>query len=202
MSWNGKIIYNDPDDDGQYAARYQGLPKADLILISHEHGDHYSVSQINAVRGPNAVIIVPAAVYNRGDFAALRSISKVLAYGATTNVMGIEITAVAGYNGNHAFGINNCYVLNIAGKRIFTSGDTGDTPEIRAVTNIDVAFVCMNRQFTTNWIGATNMIRSMRPKVVYAYHYREGNGSQTNANLFKQNLGQDLGIEARLRSWY
>jgi L-ascorbate metabolism protein UlaG (beta-lactamase superfamily) len=60
----------------------------------------------------------------------------------------------------------------------------------------------MNQSFTMNWLAATNVIRSSRPRVVYPYHYRESNGSQTNAALFKQNLGRDLGIEVRLRKWY
>ena len=202
MSWNGKIIYNDPDDDAQFASRYQGMPKADLILISHEHGDHYSVGQINAVRGSNAVIIVPQQVYNRSDFAALRSIAIPLAYGVSTNVIGLSVQAVPGYNGNHAFGNNNGYIITIGGKRIFTSGDSGNTAEFRAMTNIDVAFLCMNLPFTMSASDATNCVRAFRPKVVYPYHYREGTSNTNNSSTFKNLLGTDLGIEVRLRSWY
>ena len=85
---------------------------------------------------------------------------------------------------------------------LFTSGDCGDRMEIRAVTNIDVAFLCMNLPFTTNALGATNIIRAMRPKVVYPYHYRDQSGTMTNPAVFKQWLGTDLGIEVRLRKWY
>jgi L-ascorbate metabolism protein UlaG (beta-lactamase superfamily) len=116
--------------------------------------------------------------------------------------MGVNIQAVAAYNSNHPSGINNAYVLTLGGTRVFISGDTGNTAEMRAVPNIDVAFICMNRQFTMNWLDATNLVRAMRPKVVFPYHYREGNGQMTNAPLFKQNLGADLGIEVRLRKWY
>ena len=202
MTWNGRTIYNDPDDDPQFAARYLGLPKADLILISHSHGDHYSSNQIAAVRGSNAVIVVPQDVYNQNSFVPFRNSAIVLSYGASTNVMGLTVQAVAGYNGNHPFGINNAYVITIGGRRIFTSGDTGDVPEIRALTNISVAFLCMNLPFTTNYIGATNMIRAMRPAVVYPYHYRDSGNTYTNPPLFKQALGRDLGIEVRLRNWY
>jgi L-ascorbate metabolism protein UlaG (beta-lactamase superfamily) len=116
----------------------------------------------------------------------------------------MSVTAVAGYNSNHPYTNNNCYVLTLGGKRLFISGDTGDVPEIRALTDIDAAFLCMNQQFTMNWLNATNVIRQMRPKVVYPYHYRDGNGPYfyTNAPLFKQALGTDLGIEVRLRNWY
>jgi L-ascorbate metabolism protein UlaG (beta-lactamase superfamily) len=202
MSWNGKVIYSDPDDDGQYASRYTGMPKADLILITHSHGDHYSVSQINAVRGSNAVVVVPQSVYDRSDFAALRSMSIPLAYGATTNVAGIGIQAVIGTNGNHTLGVNNCYVLTLADKRIFISGDTGNTADIRALSNIDVAFVCMNQPFTMTTSEATNCVRAFGPRIVYPYHYRNQDGSTANAATFKQQLGTNTGIEVRLRSWY
>jgi L-ascorbate metabolism protein UlaG (beta-lactamase superfamily) len=202
MSWNGKIIYSDPDDDATYESRYAGLPQGDLILVTHEHQDHYAPPKLTALRKTGGVIIVPQRVYNMSSFASYRPNAFVLAYGESTNVGGIHVLAVPGYNSNHLYTTNNCYVLTIGGKKIFISGDTGNVPEIRALTAIDVAFLCMNQQFTMNWLGATNVIRSMRPKVVYPYHYREGNGSQTNAALFNAAMSNVPDIEVRLRSWY
>src|SRR5436190_81251 len=161
MSWNGKIIYSDPDDDPAYESRYAGLPQGDLILLTHEHTDHYSTNKLNALRKAGGVIIVPQSLYNLPSFTSYRPNAFVLAYGASTNVAGINILAVPGYNSNHPFTLNNCYVLTIGAKKIFISGDTGDVPEIRALTGIDVAFLCMNQQFTMNWLSATNVIRSM-----------------------------------------
>lgn len=197
MSWNGKMIYNDPTN----ASLYANFPRADVILVSHSHSDHYDISTLSAVRAATGVIIVPPVIYNSGAFAALRPNAISLAYGVSTNVMGLTVEAVPAYNGNHAFGNNNAYVTTLGGKRIFTSGDCGDGPEIRSVPNIDVAFLAMN-QFTTDPLSATNIIRAMRPKVVYPYHFRHSNGSMTNAPIFKQWLGTDLGIEVRLRKWY
>jgi L-ascorbate metabolism protein UlaG (beta-lactamase superfamily) len=201
MSWNGKTIYSDPDDDPAYESRYAGLPKADLILITHEHGDHYSAPKIGALLNSNAVVVVPQRVFDMLSFAPYRTAATVLNYGATTNVMGIDVQAVPGYNSNHSFGVNNCYVLTIGGQRIFISGDTGDVPEIRAVPNIDVALVCMN-VFTMTVAQAASVVRAMRPKVVFPYHYRNSPGVFADVNSFKQQVGTDLGIEVRLRAWY
>lgn len=202
MSWNGKIIYSDPDDDPAYEVRYAGLPQGDLILITHEHGDHYSPAKLTALRQAGGVIIVPQRVYNLANFAGHRANAIALQYGQTINVQGMTVQAVPGYNSNHAFTNNNCYVLTLGGKRLFFSGDTGDVPEIRALTDIDVAFLSMNLLFTMNWISATNCMRAMRPKVVYPYHYRDSGNFYTNPPLFKAALGTDLGIEVRLRAWY
>ena len=201
MSWNGKIIYNDPDDDAAYESTYAGLPKADLILVSHSHGDHFSGPKIDAIRGPNALLIVPQAVYNSLTVAQ-KAGAIVLTNGTSTNVLGLNVQAVPAYNANHALGTGNGYVLTMGGKRTYLSGDTGNQPEIRALPDIDVAFLCINIPFTMDVTQATNCIRALRPKVVYPYHYRDSSGATTNAAAFKQRLGTDLGIEVRLRKWY
>jgi len=196
MSWNGKMIYNDPDN----TTTYTSLPKADLILVSHIHSDHFDSPTIDAVRTTNTIIIVPTNVYSSLTVTQ-KTLAIVLGYGASTNVLGLNVQAVHAYNGNHPLNTGNGYVVTIGGKRIYISGDTGDVPEIRALPDIDVAFLCMNPTFTMSVSSATNVIRSMRPKVVYPYHYNEG-ANTGNAALFKQQLGTDLGIEVRLRKWY
>jgi L-ascorbate metabolism protein UlaG (beta-lactamase superfamily) len=199
MSWNGKMIYNDPTDG---ASPYQSFPRADLILVSHDHGDHFSSSTIDAVRGSNALIVVPGYVYTNGLSAAQKTRAVVLANGASINVMGLTIDAIPAYNSNHPLGRGNGYVLTIGGKRLYMSGDTGNIAEMRALTNIDVAFVCMNVPFTMTINEATNAVRAFRPQIVYPYHYRDQNGTLTNASAFKQRLGTDAGVEVRLRKWY
>jgi len=201
LSWNGITIYNDPDDDAAFQSRYVGLPKADLILVSHEHGDHFSASRINSVRATNGIIVAPQAVYN-GLSAALRTNTIVLTNGASTTVRGVGIEAIPAYNGNHSRGSGNGYVVTLGGKRLFISGDTGDVAEIRALTSIDVAFLCMNTPFTMTPAQATNSVRGFRPKIVYPYHFRNDSGTLTNAAWFKRILGTDPGIEVRLRRWY
>lgn len=197
MSWNGKMIYNDPAS----GISYTGLPKADVILIGHTHSDHFNTATIDTVRKTNTVIVASQSVYNSLT-ATQKALTKVLRYGDSTNVLGLDVWAVPAYNSYHPYGDGNGYVLTIGDRRIYISGDTGDVPEIRGLTNIDVAFVCMNQPYTMTVSQATNVVRAIRPKVVYPYHYRDASGATTNAAFFKQQLGLDLGIEVRLRKWY
>jgi L-ascorbate metabolism protein UlaG (beta-lactamase superfamily) len=197
LNWNGLMIYCDPDD----SATYTGLAKADLILVTHSHSDHFSVPTIDAVRGPNAVIIASQDVYNQLN-AGQKAITRVLGYGGSTNLLGLTVEAVPAYNSYHPFGFGNGYVLTIGDKRILFSGDTGNTPELRQFPNIDVAFLCMNQPFTMTVNEATNAVTGFRPKVVYPYHYRDQTGAVTNAAAFKALLAPSLGIEVRLRNWY
>ena len=199
LGWNDKWIYNDPAS-GSFA----GIPKADLVLISHVHGDHFQPSYLTAatVGKTNPIFIAPQAVY-LGMSAAMRSNTIVLTNGATTYVLGLNVEAVPAYDSsNHPKGSGNGYVVTIGGKRIYISGDTANQPELRALTNIDAAFIAMNTSFTMTASAATNLVRAMQPRIVYPYHFRESDGSTPNPPLFKQWFGTDLGIEVRLRKWY
>jgi L-ascorbate metabolism protein UlaG (beta-lactamase superfamily) len=196
MTWQDTVIYCDPVGG---AARFRGLPSPDLILLSHGHSDHLDANTINAVRGSNTVIVAPRAVYQSLP-AAARTVSGILTNGAQTNLLGLAVEAVPAYNltsSQHAKGVGNGYVLSLGGKRIYISGDTEDTPEMRALENIDVAFVCMNLPFTMSVDKAADAVRAFRPKVVYPYHF-----SNSDVNRFKRLVGTDLGIEVRLRNWY
>jgi L-ascorbate metabolism protein UlaG (beta-lactamase superfamily) len=198
MQWNGLMIYNDPVGG---VTPYSGLAKADLILVSHIHSDHYDAGTLDSVRGTTARIVAPQGVYNSMS-TALKSVTTVLANGASTTVAGIGIDAVPAYNSNHPQGTGNGYVLTIGGKRIYISGDTGDIAETRALMNIDVAFVCMNVPFTMSVAQATANVRAFRPHVVYPYHYRNQDNTLSNLETFRQQVGRDLGIEVRARTWY
>jgi L-ascorbate metabolism protein UlaG (beta-lactamase superfamily) len=107
-----------------------------------------------------------------------------------------SVQAVHAYNGNHTLYTANGYVLDLDGTRIYISGDTGAQPEIRALDDIDVAFVCMN-QFTMTLNEAASVVRDIDPHVVIPYHY-----SSQNLATFTTQVGTDLGIEVRLLNWY
>ena len=196
MQWQGKAIYWDPVGA---ATRFRGLPAADLILLTHGHSDHFEAATINAVKGSNVVILAPSAVYQAMP-AALKALTTILTNGASTNWLGLNVEAVPAYNltaSYHPKGVGNGYVMTVGGKRIYVSGDTEDVPELRALSDIDVAFVCMNLPFTMTVDRAADAVRQFRPKVIYPYHF-----SDSNVSRFKQRVGIDLGIEVRQRTWY
>lgn len=200
LTWNGLAIYIDPVGASSVNVTF---PKADLILVTHTHGDHFSASTLEAVRKSNALIFAPQAVYN-GMSSTLKGLTKVLTNGASLQVqaLGLSVDAVPAYNANHARGTGNGYVLTLGGRRIYFSGDTEDVAEMRALTQIDVAFLCMNLPFTMGVDKAASAVRQFRPKVVYPYHYRNQDNTFADLNDFKKRVSQDLGIEVRLRAWY
>ena len=195
MKWNDLIIYNDPD-----TGNYTGLPKGQLILIGHEHSDHWDAATINNIKATNAVIVANQDVYTSFT-AALRAQTIVLRNGDTTNLFGLHIEAVPAYNTNHPKPSDNGYVVTIGGKRFYMSGDTGDTPEMRALQNIDVAFLAMNN-FTMTVQQAASAARAFAPKIVYPYHFRNSDGTFANFTTLKSLVGTDLQIDIRIRKWY
>jgi L-ascorbate metabolism protein UlaG (beta-lactamase superfamily) len=196
----GKNIYVDPAKP----ASFTGLPPADLILITHEHGDHVDQDQtsIKAISKPGTEIWAPAAVQSFVTSATVISNGDKKKFDKWT------IEAVPSYNlvrgpqaGQffHPKGKGNGYVLTYGGKRFYFSGDTEATPEMKALKNIDVAFVCMNLPYTMTPDEAADAVKAFHPKVVIPYHYRAN--PATDVNAFKAKL-EGSGIEVRLLEWY
>lgn len=204
LSWNKKTVYIDPYGG---PAGYTGLAAPDLILITDIHGDHMDLKTLEAINTDKAKIVAPQAVADKLP-AALKEKVMVLANGQKTTQAGIDITAIPMYNlpetpdSRHTKGRGNGYVLQIGGKNIYFSGDTEDIPEMRALKNIDVAFVCMNLPYTMDVNQAAQAVLAFKPKVVYPYHYRGQNGL-SDVNEFKKLVNQgNKNIEVRLRNWY
>src|SRR5580700_2340708 len=187
----GKTIYLDP----ARPAKLPGLAKADLILITDIHGDHMDPDSIKQIsKADTQILAAPAVVVTVTS-------AKPIANGETKSWQGWTIEAIPAYNLKrgpepgklfHDKGRGNGYVLTYGGKRFYFSGDTEGIPEIRALKNIDVAFVCMNLPYTMPPEEAAAAVKAFHPKIVIPYHYR---GS--DLALFKQGL-DGTGIEVRV----
>lgn len=191
----GKTIYLDPAKPMKFA----GMAKADLILITDIHGDHMDPDSIKDVSKGDTEIFAPPAV------VATVTAGKPIANGETKTWGGWTIEAIPAYNLKrgpaegklfHDKGRGNGYVLTYGGKPFYFSGDTEGVPEMRALKNIDVAFVCMNLPYTMPPDEAAEAVKAFHPKVVIPYHYR---GS--DLSVFKKGL-EGTGIEVRLLEWY
>ena len=195
-------IYVDPVGE---AAQYTGFPDADLVLITHEHGDHFKMETLNAVVKDATVVISNPAVFGKMD-GAFGARSSEVANGGTATFNGMRIDAIPAYNTTedrknfHPQGRDNGYVLNFDGFRIYISGDTEDIPEMRALENIDLAFVCMNLPFTMDSDAAASAVSEFAPTYVYPYHYRGRDGGTQDPADFAKAL--DDRIEVKLGKWY
>ena len=203
IEYQGQMIYVDPYGG---AAGFDGLDKPDLILITDIHGDHMNIETLEELNAQSHQIIAPSAVIEKlGDKYTKTS---ALANGESTGLGDIKITAIPMYNlpqsadARHTKGRGNGYLLSMGGKNIYISGDTEDIAEMRALKNIDAAFVCMNLPYTMTVEAAASAVLEFQPKIIYPFHYR-GKGGFADVGKFEQLINEgNKDIEVRLASWY
>lgn len=190
---------------GDAAAPYKRLPAPDVILVTHIHGDHFSAPILEAVAGPNTVIVAPQNVQGAMP-AALQAKARVMKNGDKAMFGATAVEAVAMYNVTparanfHPKGLGNGYVLTIGGKRLYVAGDTEETPELEHLANIDIAFIPMNLPYTEDAAAAAKWVKDFKPKMVFPYHYRGQDGSFPDMAAFSNAVGNASIV--RLRKWY
>lgn len=198
------VIYVDPVGD---AAEYEGLPAPDLILITHEHGDHYNAETLSALKPtdkPVAIYTNPA-VYDMLN-EDLKPSAEAMANGDSKAFGDLTIDAIPAHNTTedrmnfHPEGRDNGYVLSMEGFRLYVSGDTEPTPEMEALEGIDVAFLCMNLPFTMTAEQAAEATKAFQPKVVYPYHFRGRDGGTQDPAAYADMVG-DVS-EVKIADWY
>ncbi|NQT52408.1 MBL fold metallo-hydrolase [bacterium] len=178
-------------------ADYTRMPKADLVLITHEHGDHLDADAIAAVRTKDTVVILTERC------AAAVPGSTVMKNGDVRTVAGLKVEAVPAYNvvhkrpsGEpfHPRGNGNGYVITFGDTRVYVAGDTENIPEMKQLKDVDVAFLPMNLPYTMTPAMVADAARAFRPKVLYPYHF----GKTDTAELTRL-LAGEKSIEVRIR---
>jgi L-ascorbate metabolism protein UlaG (beta-lactamase superfamily) len=195
LRWGGKVIHIDPWSN---LPGFSTLPQADLILVTHQHGDHLDSAAISRLRTPTTVLLLTARCAER-----VRG-GTVMKNGDVEKVLGLSVEAVPAYNlvhmrpdGTpfHPKGEGNGYVVTIGHTRIYIAGDTENTPEMEALRNIDVAFLPMNLPYTMTPEMVAEAAKAFKPKILYPYHY-----SQTDPAKLAPLLIDTKGIEVRVRN--
>jgi L-ascorbate metabolism protein UlaG (beta-lactamase superfamily) len=194
FNFNDKIIHADPFNK---LADYSKMPKADIILITHHHGDHLDPTAIEKIRNEKTIILYSELSAEKLDGGV------VLKNGETKTTDGIEIEAVPAYNlvhkrdnGEpfHMKGTCNGYIISFGDKKVYVAGDTENTPEMKSLKDIDIAFLPMNLPYTMTPEMVADAAKSFKPKILYPYHYGDTDISRI-VNLMKD----EKEVEVRIR---
>lgn len=194
LNWNGMIIHIDPFGK---QADYGKLPKADILLFTHEHGDHMDMKAVNQITTTNTQII-----YTKSCEKQLPG-GLVMKNGDKASVRGLEVEAVPAYNlvhkrengePYHPKGEGNGYVLTFGDLNVYIAGDTENIPEMSQFINIDVAFLPMNLPYTMTPEMTAQAAISFKPRILYPYHY-----GQTTTSKLVTLLRSEKDIEVRIR---
>jgi len=194
FTFNGKVIHVDPFSK---LAEYSKLPKADMLLITHEHRDHLDLKAMEAVRTDKTVLLLTKTC------AAKLKGGIIMENGDTETVGGLKIEAVPAYNlvhmrsegiPFHPKGIGNGYVITFGDKRVYVAGDTENIPEMKKLERIDCAFLPMNLPYTMNPEMVADAAKAFKPKILYPYHY----GDTDTSNL-EQLIKNTQDVEIRIR---
>lgn len=208
LAWGGFSIYIDPVDENK-ANIFEGRAHPDIVLITDIHGDHFDAEALNKIVTESTKIFAPKAVFDLMP-EEMKSKVSIMNNGDVINELDFKIEAIPAYNlpgpseQYHAKGRGNGYVIEKDGKRIYISGDTAGIPEMRALENIDIAFVAMNLPYTMSIDEAVSAVLEFEPKRVYPYHYRQRPTNDfADVAKFKEMVNsQNSNIEVIQLDWY
>lgn len=194
FEFGDKVIHVDP---WSRLADYSKLPKADLILLTHHHGDHLDQVALGQIRSENTIIVLTELCAEKVDGGII------MKNGDKQTIKGIQIEAVPAYNlvhkresGEffHPKGEGNGYVLTFGDTRVYIAGDTENTPEMKTLEDIDVAFLPMNLPYTMTPEMVADAVSAFRPRVLYPYHYGD-----TDLSKLVELLEDNKDTEVRIR---
>lgn len=196
IAYDGLEIQIDPVSNYNPKTDYTQFPKADLILVTHEHGDHCDRQAVRDLQKETTIIVA------NPNSAKILGQGEVMKNGDTKKTLkNIKIEAVPAYNNSaekqnfHPKGRDNGYILTMDGLRIYIAGDTEDIPEMTSIKNIDVAFLPCNLPYTMTPEQLAKAAKMFKPKVLFPYHYGQTKIEDAVSLL------QGSGIDVRIRNY-
>lgn len=197
INYDGKEIEIDPVGGlGERKVDYPKMPKADFILVTHEHGDHFDKEAIRQLTRPGTCLIANAQCVNMMEHGLMMRNGDRLEFDGN-----IAVEATPAYNMTegrtqfHPKGRDNGYILTLDNLRIYIAGDTEDIPEMAEIKDIDIAFLPCNQPYTMTVEQLVRAARIIKPKVLFPYHY-----GQTDLSSLPHQL-KDSGIDVRIRHY-
>lgn len=190
FSFGGRVIHVDP---WTRFTDYKNMPKADIILVTHEHGDHLDKKAIDTLKKNGTEIVLTETCSQQiGEGTVMKN-------GDVITISGLKIEAVPAYNiaadtRFHPKGKGNGYIITFVDKKVYVAGDTENTAEMKALKEIDIAFLPMNRPFTMTPEMVTDAAKAFRPKILYPYHF-----GQTDTSKLVELLKDEKDIDVRIR---
>ena len=197
FEFNGMTIHVDPV---MREADYSKMPRADLVLVTHHHGDHLDAKALDyTCKEGCRVVMTRACLDQLGEFSR----AVVMKNGDVQTVKGLKIEALPAYNivhmrsggePYHPEGVGNAYVVTFGDKRVLIGGDTENVPELKALKDIDIAFLPMNLPYTMTPEMVADAARAIRPRILYPYHY-----GQTDPEVLVNLLKDEKDMDVRIR---
>lgn len=194
FEWRGETIHIDPSSR---EANYYKLPKASMIFITHHHGDHCDPASLKAISQEKTKTFMSSRAHEKWN------LGMVLRPEQSVTVKGIGIETLPAYNIEHkrddgtpyhVFGECNSYVVTLGEIRIFIGGDTENTPEMKALQNIDIAFLPMNLPYTMTPEMVADAARGFKPKILYVYHY-----GKSDLDAIRSLMVDEKDVELRIK---
>ena len=194
FTFKGIVIHVDPFSR---LTDYSNLPKANLILITHDHRDHLDPKALENVRTQKTILVLTETCAEK-----IKS-GIVMKNGDVRTVGGLQIEAVPAYNlvhmrsegvPYHPKGSGNGYVITFGDIKVYVAGDTENTPEMKALQNIDCAFLPMNLPYTMTPEMVADAAKAFKPKILYPYHY-----GKTDTSKLEELMKGRADVEVRIR---